>query len=65
MKIAIIGDGLSGLTLAHRLKDFSELTLFEKSRGFGGRMAARRYKNFQFDHGVHFLKLNRNPSNPF
>lgn len=56
MKIAIIGAGLSGLTLAHRLKDFAELTLFEKSRGFGGRMAARRYKKFQFDHGVQFFQ---------
>ena len=56
MKIAIIGAGLSGLTLVHKLKDLAELSLFEKSRGFGGRMATRRYDSFQFDHGAQFFK---------
>ena len=56
MKIAIVGAGFSGLTLAHRLKGLAELKVFEKSRGFGGRMATRHYQNFSFDHGAQFFK---------
>jgi renalase len=41
-KMAIIGSGLSGLTLAHLLKDCFEITLFEKARSPGGRLATRR-----------------------
>ncbi|MFZ9092741.1 MAG: NAD(P)-binding protein [Planctomycetaceae bacterium] len=39
--VAIIGAGLSGLTLANRLQNRAEVTVFEKSGGFGGRMATR------------------------
>ena len=56
MKIAIIGAGLSGLTLAHKLKGSANLSLFEKSRGFGGRMATRRCEGFHFDHGAQFFR---------
>ena len=35
--IAIIGSGLSGLTVANKLRDYATITLFEKSRGVGGR----------------------------
>jgi predicted NAD/FAD-dependent oxidoreductase len=54
-KIAIIGAGMSGLTLAHRLKDVAEVVLFEKSRGVGGRMATRYAEPFEFDHGAQFF----------
>ena len=59
MKIAIIGAGFSALTCATLLKqhygeDIS-LTLFEKSRGVGGRMATRYHDNFYFDHGAQFF----------
>ncbi len=53
--IAIIGSGLSGLTVAHALKDKAAVTLFEKSRGYGGRMATRRADPFTFDHGAQFF----------
>lgn len=55
MKIAIIGAGLAGLTLAHKLKAHAEVTIFEKSRGLGGRIATRYADPYQFDHGTqHF-----------
>lgn len=54
-KIAIIGAGMSGLTLAHLLKDQVHITLFEKSRGVGGRMATRRAELFEFDHGAQYF----------
>lgn len=53
--IAIIGAGLSGLTLAHRLEDCGTVTLFDKSRGVGGRMAHRHRAGFDFDHGAQYF----------
>lgn len=54
--IAIIGAGLAGLTVAHNLKDFAEITLFEKSRGVGGRISTRRAEPYFFDHGAQYFK---------
>lgn len=36
MKIAIVGSGISGLTVAHRLRDQAKLTLLEAGDYFGG-----------------------------
>ena len=36
MKVAIIGTGISGLAVAHSLKERAELTLFEADRRIGG-----------------------------
>jgi len=54
--IAIIGAGLSGLTAANSLKDYADLTIFEKSRGVSGRMSTRRAEPYFFDHGAQFFK---------
>ncbi len=51
-KIAIIGAGISGIVLARELAKFSEVKLFEKSRGVGGRMSTRYAEKFSFDHGA-------------
>ncbi|MBT8148241.1 MAG: FAD-dependent oxidoreductase [Gammaproteobacteria bacterium] len=53
--IAVIGAGIAGLTLAGRLKGLARVTVFEKSGGFGGRMATRRAGGFQFDHGAQYF----------
>lgn len=53
--IAIIGAGLSGLTAAHALKDAANVTLFDKSRGVGGRMSTRYAGDYEFDHGAQFF----------
>lgn len=55
-KIAIIGAGISGITLARELSSSNEVTIFEKSRGIGGRMATRRAGNYNFDHGTPFFR---------
>ena len=55
-KIAIIGAGLAGLTVANKLKEHAQITIFEKSRGVGGRVATRRAPPFAFDHGAQFFK---------
>lgn len=54
--IAIVGAGLAGLTLAYQLKESANITLFEKSRGVGGRLATRWANPFYFDHGAQFFK---------
>lgn len=54
-RIAIIGAGLSGLVLARRLGGVADITLFEKSRGVGGRIATRYAGEFEFDHGAQFF----------
>jgi predicted NAD/FAD-dependent oxidoreductase len=41
-KVAIIGAGLTGLTIAQELNTHLNVTIFEKSRGVGGRIATRR-----------------------
>ncbi len=54
-KIAVIGAGFSGLVLAQRLQAAAEVTVFEKSRGTGGRMATRYAGDYRFDHGTQFI----------
>jgi len=54
-RVAVIGAGLSGLVAARELSQSSEVTVFEKSRGYGGRMATRYGGDFEFDHGAQFF----------
>ncbi|WP_168564262.1 FAD-dependent oxidoreductase [Crateriforma spongiae] len=56
-KVAIVGAGLGGLTAARTLMDHGmTVTLFDKSRGVGGRLATRRAEVdgrwLCFDHGA-------------
>lgn len=64
-KIAIIGAGLSGLTAAQLLKDYGDVTIFEKSRGVGGRMSTRRAEPYFFDHGAQFFTAKTKPFQAF
>lgn len=63
-RILIIGAGIAATAIVTELvKNISasskttpvEITLAEKSRGFGGRMATRRSAPFEFDHGAQFF----------
>ncbi len=54
-KVAVIGAGLSGLVVARELNDDHTVTVFEKSRGVGGRLATRYEDGFEFDHGAQFF----------
>jgi predicted NAD/FAD-dependent oxidoreductase len=54
-KIAVIGAGLAGLTLARQLQGLADVTVLEKSRGLGGRMAERRRGDYRFDHGAQYF----------
>ncbi len=56
MRIAVIGAGLAGLTAARTLsKAAHEVTVFDKSRGLGGRLATRRTEAGGIDHGAPWL----------
>lgn len=55
IRIGIIGAGISGIAAARQLQGYADISVFEKSRGPGGRMATRRAGNFQFDHGAQFF----------
>ena len=54
-KIAIVGAGMAGLTCARILYDHAQVTMFEKSRNPGGRMATRTSGDYQFDHGAQYF----------
>ncbi|MCU0313918.1 MAG: FAD-dependent oxidoreductase [Solirubrobacteraceae bacterium] len=52
MRIAVIGAGVAGLACAAELTaGGAEVTVFEKSRGPGGRTSTRRTEAGAFDHG--------------
>ncbi|TGN44114.1 FAD-dependent oxidoreductase, partial [Paracoccus liaowanqingii] len=57
IRVAIIGAGLAGLTCAGRLAQAGlSVTLFDKGRGPGGRLATRRADDgLRFDHGALWL----------
>ena len=58
--VAVIGAGISGLIAARTLQDHGiPVTVFEKSRGVGGRMSTRRIGESDaattFDHGAQYF----------
>lgn len=53
--IAIIGAGISGLSLARRIQSQFSYQLFEKSAAPGGRVASRMVDKQWFDHGAQFF----------
>lgn len=56
--VAVIGAGLAGLTCARTLGDHNiAVTVFEKSRGLGGRCATRRDGTWRFDHGAQYFTI--------
>jgi renalase len=55
-RVAVIGAGLSGLICAERLiRQGWPVTVFDKGRGPGGRMATRRVEDLRFDHGAQYF----------
>lgn len=57
----IIGAGITGLTVAEKLKESGlPFLVVEKSKGVGGRMATRRDADVTYDHGAQFYKSSSN-----
>lgn len=56
--IAVVGAGIAGITCARTLaKAGHRVTVFEKSRGAGGRMATRSTEFGDFDHGTQYFTV--------
>lgn len=56
-RIAIIGAGISGAACAGALASAGlHVSLFDKSRGVGGRMSTRRGEGWQADHGAQYFR---------
>lgn len=52
----VVGAGIAGLSLARVLRDAgARLTVFEKSRGVGGRLATKRVGEAVFDQGAQYF----------
>lgn len=52
----VVGAGISGLLAARELADAGwTVTVLDKGRGVGGRMATRRFGGGNFDHGTQFF----------
>ncbi len=56
-RVAVIGAGMAGVSCAAQLQQCGiAVTLFEKSRGLGGRLATRRNEaGVAFDHGAQYI----------
>jgi predicted NAD/FAD-dependent oxidoreductase len=53
VRVAVVGAGLAGLAAARRLTEGGvRVVVYEKSRGVGGRLAARRLEGTVVDHGA-------------
>jgi renalase len=62
VRIAVIGAGMAGLACAQELlRADAKVTVFERSRGLGGRLATRRHANLAFDHGAQFATARSRP----
>ena len=56
--IAVIGAGMAGITAARTLVQAGhQVSVFEKSRGAGGRMATRVTPHGSFDHGAQYFTV--------
>jgi predicted NAD/FAD-dependent oxidoreductase len=54
----IIGAGLTGLTAAHGLtRNGLAVTVLDKGRGVGGRLASRSFDGGRFDHGAQYFSV--------
>ncbi|MEE4253593.1 MAG: FAD-dependent oxidoreductase [Desulfuromusa sp.] len=58
MKVAVIGAGIAGLTAARMLTSAgADVTVFDKSKGTGGRLSSRSFAAGWIDHGAPYLTV--------
>lgn len=57
-RLAVIGAGLAGVAAARGLlQRGADVVVFEKSRGFGGRCASKRWEGHVVDHGAQYFTM--------
>ena len=55
-RVAIIGAGIAGLSCAQELQGHGfSVTIFDKSKGVGGRMSHRYFGDWEADHGAQYF----------
>jgi len=60
--VAVIGGGIAGLGCAREMaRADARVTVFERSRGLGGRLGTRRHGSLTFDHGAQFVTARSRP----
>lgn len=60
-RIAIIGAGITGISVAYHHPAGSAITIFDKSRRPGGRVStrtSREHPGYSFDHGAPYISAN-------
>lgn len=58
LRVVVVGAGLSGLVAARELADGgADVTVVDKGRSVGGRLATRRIGNARLDHGAQFFTV--------
>lgn len=57
--LLVVGAGIAGLVAARDLGLEHHVTVIDKGRGVGGRMATRRLGDATFDHGAQFVTTHR------
>lgn len=61
-KVAVVGAGAAGLAAARRISESGvQVSVFDKARGVGGRLATRRIGEARIDHGAQFFTV-RSPT---
>lgn len=66
MHFVVIGGGLSGLTAGRKLQEAGhQVTILEKGRGVGGRLASRSVGDARFDHGAQYFSAKTPPFQAF
>ena len=53
--VVVVGAGVAGLCAARELSARTSVTVLDKGRGVGGRLATRRSDGASFDHGAQFV----------
>jgi renalase len=60
MNVAVIGSGMAGLTAARKLEAAgAQVTVFDKSKGTGGRLSSRSFEGGWIDHGAPYFSSER------